>query len=406
MEANAQRLRLYMYQVAQALVVHDDFTIVAGEEQEGPEQPLLLIRRKWNTLQVVRLVPSSGHNLEQIEGLIARELPMLQATKQNNAVQNCYSLTVYMFAQWRSDENMRAISELARYEGMVGGIGAGAMAVDLARGVLGPLPSGSAAKDIDLRAFQEPLDLLAGDVPEHLLLRSDEQWFAYLQELSQRKQAHIQQKVTTNKKPLVTYWLLGLTILIYLIGSSYPEVIMAGVMFPPSIRVGEYWRLFTPMFLHVELMHIAFNMMALYSFGRIVEGIFGLGRYLILYLVSGVTGCLLSFMLNDNPALGASGAIFGLFGALLAFGRVDRRTFSMTIGASIYGLLAVNLAIGFLIPGIDYWGHIGGLIGGFFVALALGVPKYPAHTGRRVLASGAVLAFSALTFWWGMTNAF
>jgi rhomboid protease GluP len=180
-------------------------------------------------------------------------------------------------------------------------------------------------------------------------------------------------------RPLVTYTLLVFTILIYILqeasgfitGQDLPALL--GMKVNQWIIEGEYWRLITPMFLHGSLMHIAFNMYALYIFGPSLEHHFGRVRYSILYFLAGFAGNIFSFIFSDYPSLGSSTAIFGLIGAQAVFLYRNKDLFA-GVGqralSQIVMIAAINLFIG-LSPGIDNWGHIGGLIGGAsFTALA------------------------------------
>ena len=208
--------------------------------------------------------------------------------------------------------------------------------------------------------------------PDEVLTRSREEWRHHLVELSQRKQERITAVLRPKQKTPITMSLLILTVLIWMVVLQYPDwMLYGGLLIPEMIRSGEIWRLLTPVFLHYEFMHIAFNMVSLYFFGQMVERIYGGSRYLLIYLLAGIGGSLLSFAFNDTASLGASGAVFGLFGALLAFGRLDRKAFAMSIGPTVYAMVAINLVIGFLSPQVNNWGHVGGLIGGFLIARAL-----------------------------------
>ena len=143
-----------------------------------------------------------------------------------------------------------------------------------------------------------------------------------------------------------------------------------GVKANNLIMQGQVWRLFTPIFLHGSILHIGFNMYALFYIGPTLERFYGRQRFLALFLLSGFAGNVISFMFSPYPSLGSSTAIFGLLGAegvLIyqnreIFGNVARRALSQVVI-----IAAVNLIIG-LTPGIDNWGHIGGLIGGTLFA--------------------------------------
>ena len=163
-------------------------------------------------------------------------------------------------------------------------------------------------------------------------------------------------------------------------GSTNPDVLLAfGAMFGPRIADGEYWRLLTAMFLHVGFIHLAFNVFGLWVFGRIVEGVFGPLRFALIYVLAGLCGSVVSYLLNPvTIAAGASGAVFGIIGALAAYFAAQRHVLGQMAQQNLYGLLvlgAVNLIFGLLTPGIDNWAHLGGFGGGFALGYAL-APEY------------------------------
>jgi rhomboid protease GluP len=175
-----------------------------------------------------------------------------------------------------------------------------------------------------------------------------------------------------SRPPIVAYTLLGICVLVYiaqlvtqhLLGYDWPLV--WGVKWNEGIIHGQLWRLFTPMFLHGSILHIGFNMYALAIIGPGLERHYGHRRFLALYVLAGFAGNVASFLFTSSPSLGSSTAIFGLLGAegvLLyqnkrMFGGMAQRALS-----NIVMIAAINLLIG-MTPGIDNWGHIGGLIGG------------------------------------------
>jgi rhomboid protease GluP len=175
-----------------------------------------------------------------------------------------------------------------------------------------------------------------------------------------------------DSQPTVTYILLGFTILIYLLQTGTQLLLGAdlpaayGMKINSLIQQGQYWRLLTPMFLHGSILHLGFNMYALYILGRRVEQFFGHGRFLALYSISALAGNVLSMALTASPSLGSSTAIFGLLGAEAAFIYQHRQLLGDQAGSALRQIIQVaviNLIIG-LSPGIDNWGHVGGLIGG------------------------------------------
>lgn len=183
-----------------------------------------------------------------------------------------------------------------------------------------------------------------------------------------------------NVRPLVTYTLIGLSVLFFMLqfGSQflfgYDYVAILGVKANDLILQGEVWRFFTPIFLHGSILHIGFNMYALFIIGPTMERFYGHQRYLALYLLSGVAGNICSFVFTPNPSLGSSTAIFGLLGAEAIFLYRNQELFGNAAQRGltrIIGIALVNLVIG-LSPGIDNWGHIGGLIGGTLFAWLAG----------------------------------
>jgi len=184
-------------------------------------------------------------------------------------------------------------------------------------------------------------------------------------------------------KPVATMIILGITVLFYL-GQMLSEASFNGTdllfgyggKINQLIEQGQVWRLITPVFLHGSITHILLNMYALFILGRIVESVYGHGRFVLLYFLAAFAGNVASYVMSPNPSLGASTAIFGLIGAEAIFVIRNRRfygnRFSSTL-SNIGIIIALNLAIGFM-PGtsIDYWGHIGGLIGGVVFAFLAG----------------------------------
>lgn len=172
----------------------------------------------------------------------------------------------------------------------------------------------------------------------------------------------------------MTYVLIGVTVAVYLLQILSTSLSQDGVDWPfllggkinPYILRGELWRLLTPALLHGSLLHILFNMYALFSLGSSLERYYGHGRFLLLYGIGAFCGNALSFLLSPNPSLGASTAVFGLVAAEGVFIYKNRKLFGARARAMLTNLaliVAVNLMIG-LQPGIDNWGHLGGLIGG------------------------------------------
>ena len=191
------------------------------------------------------------------------------------------------------------------------------------------------------------------------------------------------------RRPLVTWALLAVNVLVWIAataagGSEDRQVLLDfGAMFGPLIADGQYWRLFTAMFLHVGLVHLALNGFGLAIFGSLVEGAYGHARFGLIYLVSGLTGSVASYLVNSIAVgAGASGAIFGVLGALAAYFAAQRKVFGETAKRSMIGVLilaVINLAFGFVVPGIDNMAHLGGFAAGLAMGFAL-APSYAVVT--------------------------
>ena len=187
------------------------------------------------------------------------------------------------------------------------------------------------------------------------------------------------------RTPIVTMALLGANVVIWLTataagGTENPQVLLDfGAMFGPLIAEGQYWRLFTAMFLHIGIAHVAFNGFGLLIFGRLVERAYGHVRFLTIYILAGLAGSVASYLFNSIAiAAGASGAIFGVLGALAAFFVAQRELFGRMAQRNLIGLLvlaSINLVYGLATPGIDNWAHMGGFAAGFVLGLAL-APRY------------------------------
>ncbi|UOE95729.1 rhomboid family intramembrane serine protease [Alkalihalobacillus sp. LMS39] len=210
-------------------------------------------------------------------------------------------------------------------------------------------------------------------------------------------------------KPRLTYVLLFLIgvmfgIVEYNGGSQNISVLIEfGAKYNPAIEAGEWWRFFTAMFLHIGLLHLIMNSLALYYLGTAVERIYGRFRFLFIYVIAGLIGSVASYAFSEQISAGASGAIFGCFGALLYFGLIHKKIFLRTMGTSLFVILAINLALGFALPVIDNAAHIGGLVGGFFASGLMHLPKHKKSGKQFIYLLFVCIAFVGL-FFYGMQN--
>lgn len=179
------------------------------------------------------------------------------------------------------------------------------------------------------------------------------------------------------KNPIITYSLVIINILMYIIPilfGTYNALLDKYSIYGPAVRAGQYYRLITGTFIHANIFHLFFNCYALAILGSQLESFLGKPKYLIVYLFSALIGSLFSVTFAGNYySIGASGAIFGLMGSLVYFGYHYRVYLGNVVKSQIIPLILMNLGIGFLVPGIDNSAHIGGLLGGALITVALGV---------------------------------
>jgi rhomboid protease GluP len=177
------------------------------------------------------------------------------------------------------------------------------------------------------------------------------------------------------------------------------EVLALGALVPALVAEGEAWRLLTSLFLHSGFAHLAMNMISLYFLGSFAEVSFGRGRFLALYFISGIAGGLayLYFGAFNSPAVGASGAIFGLLGGVFGFA-IRRGTFSMRnpIINQLLILTAINLFLGATIPNVSNTAHIGGLVGGFVFGYLMAPPVYSQKRLTATTPTLVAFGFEAL----------
>ena len=221
--------------------------------------------------------------------------------------------------------------------------------------------------------------------------------------------------------PYVTYTIIAVTVIFYILQLLGKYVlgtdilVIYGARINEAILAGELWRFLTPALLHGSLPHIAFNMYALLSFGVSLERFFGHGRFFLLYVVSAFAGNVASFLFSPGYSVGASTAIFGLLGAEAVFLIQNRKVFPGQFRSAIGNIIfiaAINLFVIGSLPGIDNWGHVGGLIGGLMFTSFAGPlweieGVYPSYypVDRRsfqnviIGAAMVILIFGGLAMW-------
>lgn len=180
---------------------------------------------------------------------------------------------------------------------------------------------------------------------------------------------------------MLTRLLVAINVIVYLwerfTGALSSDASLAdhGALVGQLVLDGQWWRIFTSAFLHGSDMHILFNMFALWQVGGFVETVYGAPRMAAMYVLAALgSGLAVTFLTPDVPTVGASGAISGLFGALVAAGLRAGKAGQALVRQSV-GVVVVNLLIGFTVPNISNEGHIGGLIVGFLAGFVLFTPR-------------------------------
>jgi membrane associated rhomboid family serine protease len=199
-----------------------------------------------------------------------------------------------------------------------------------------------------------------------------------------------------DERPLVSWSIVGICVAVYLVQMvvGVNQVASSFGMQPLAIGVlNEWYRLLTSVFLHGSVLHIMFNMYVLIVLGPTLERLLGHGRFLVLFLVAGLGGSITSYWLSSPTSLsvGASGAIFGLMGALLVAGRRLRADVTQVVV-----LIAINLAIGFIFGGIDWRAHVGGLVTG--AAMAAVMVGVGGHRPRKSVEYGGIAGIIGVLF--------
>ena len=211
----------------------------------------------------------------------------------------------------------------------------------------------------------------------------------------------------------VTLGILVVLLIVFLVevflgGSENTNVLMKmGAMNNFAVVAGhQWWRLFMAQFLHIGIMHLVSNAIIIYYMGQYMEPLMGHVRFLVTYLLAGVGGNLmcLAFSADRGLSAGASTALFGLFGAMTAIGlRNLHNPMIAFLGRQAFVLALINLALDIFVPGIDIWGHIGGLIAGFLLAIILGDRVMKTYNPKwRVLAAAVLVVYVVWTVRTGM----
>lgn len=191
---------------------------------------------------------------------------------------------------------------------------------------------------------------------------------------------HTENRDKGTEKAIITYILIAVNLMVYaltaylsgnIVDSNTNVLVFLGAKVNELISAGEYYRLVTCMFLHGGAMHVGLNMYSLYALGPFVESVYGKVRYTVIYFLAGIVSSLFSYMFSSDISVGASGAIFGLLGAALVFAVKMKDRIRKGFIMNILSVIVINLVVGFSIPNVDNFGHLGGLLGGILSSFVL-----------------------------------
>lgn len=211
------------------------------------------------------------------------------------------------------------------------------------------------------------------------------------------------EKVFRIKTPIITYLLVAINVLVflsmYIFGNGSTDIntlVNFGALYSPLIKAGEYYRLLFAGFIHIGIIHLFVNMYSLLAIGTRLESLIGKWKFLTIYLVSLIVGNLMSMLFIGNSiSAGASGALFGLFGALLYFGYHYRVYLGSMMASQVIPILIINFSLPFFLSGIDIAAHIGGFVAGLLTLWALGV-EYKSNKSDKI--NGLILLLMFIIF--------
>ncbi|WP_373892818.1 rhomboid family intramembrane serine protease [Virgibacillus natechei] len=357
-----------MYKIAYHLVVHDHFDVLNINEQD---EEIWLEKYEKNTSTVVRLIHKGFDWRNHLKKDIALVFQKAKAMKRLLAGKHIALHNVYVSSHAPVDdwEVLRKPMQLKERNPVK--MKVYYLAED-------DLTEEKKRLFTDLNTYSNPSPDALSETAKEEKVQNYRRHLANASE-HQRQEA---ENVFTFGKPFLTYFLLVINIILFFIlesngsSTSIDNLIEFGAKYNPAIiEDGQWWRIISSMFLHIGFLHLFMNMLAVYYLGTLVERIYGSWRFLIIYFLAGIAGGLASFAFTTNVSAGASGALFGLFGAILFFGVIHKKLFFQTMGSGVLILIGINIVFGFTIAQIDMGAHLGGLVGGFIASAIIHLPK-------------------------------
>ena len=209
------------------------------------------------------------------------------------------------------------------------------------------------------------------------------------------KDNKVYESVFKPKKIIVTNVIITLCVLVYILQLFNPKLLYLGANISDFVKMGEVYRIITCTFIHAGIIHLLCNMYSLYIIGSQLETFIGKARFIFVYIISAISGSLMSLIFTAGASVGASGAIFGLLGSLLYFGYHYRIYLGSVLKNQIIPIIILNILLGFMLPGVDNAAHIGGLIGGYLATVSVGVKN---KSNRNEMINGIIVLVIYIAF--------
>lgn len=209
------------------------------------------------------------------------------------------------------------------------------------------------------------------------------------------KDNKVYESVFKPKKIIVTNVIITLCVLVYILQLFNPKLLYLGANISDFVKMGEVYRIITCTFIHAGIIHLLCNMYSLYIIGSQLETFIGKARFIFVYIISAISGSLMSLIFTAGASVGASGAIFGLLGSLLYFGYHYRIYLGSVLKNQIIPIIILNILLGFMLPGVDNAAHIGGLIGGYLATVSVGIKN---KSNRNEMINGIVVLVIYIAF--------
>ena len=209
------------------------------------------------------------------------------------------------------------------------------------------------------------------------------------------KDNKVYESVFKPKKIIVTNVIITLCVLVYILQLFNPKLLYLGANISDFVKMGEVYRIITCTFIHAGIIHLLCNMYSLYIIGSQLETFIGKAHFIFVYIISAISGSLMSLIFTAGASVGASGAIFGLLGSLLYFGYHYRIYLGSVLKNQIIPIIILNILLGFMLPGVDNAAHIGGLIGGYLATVSVGIKN---KSNRNEMINGIIVLVIYIAF--------